>query len=276
MTSSIYTGGLIGAEAYNQSGVWGIGLKGLTFTGWKVPDVVYNDAVVWLDAADQSTISESGGRVSQISDKSASGFDHVQATAALQPLTNNTTQNGLNVLEFDDNTRCLELSNSSLFQNVSAGTIIAALKGTAWTAAVRNHLYSIGNNATSSRFLMAVNASGKYETGGRRLDANSFQSVSSSANASTNWEVRRSEVNYSTRALNQYIDEVIDGNSTTFQSSGSTSNTASANTRLNSTSAGIPGAGGAMLLGELLVFHKVLSGDESAAVFQYLNDKWAI
>ena len=58
---------------------------------------------LWLDASDITTITESGGSVSQWNDKSGNGYQAVQATGAAQPTTGSTTQNGLNVLSFDGN-----------------------------------------------------------------------------------------------------------------------------------------------------------------------------
>ena len=55
--------------------------------------------VLWLDAADTSTITESGGSVSQWDNKGSLG-DFTQGTAALQPTTGATTQNGMNVVDF--------------------------------------------------------------------------------------------------------------------------------------------------------------------------------
>lgn len=57
--------------------------------------------VRWLDASDTSTITESGGEVSLIADKSGNGNDASQATAGQKPTTGATTLNGLNVLDFD-------------------------------------------------------------------------------------------------------------------------------------------------------------------------------
>jgi hypothetical protein len=59
--------------------------------------------VVWLDAADTSTITASGSpsKVSQWNDKSGNGRNVAQATGANQPTTGATTQNSLNVLDFD-------------------------------------------------------------------------------------------------------------------------------------------------------------------------------
>jgi hypothetical protein len=58
---------------------------------------------LWLDAADTTTITESGGFVSQWNDKSGNGRNVIQGAGANQPRTGTQTQNGLNVLVFDGN-----------------------------------------------------------------------------------------------------------------------------------------------------------------------------
>lgn len=58
--------------------------------------------VAWYDAADTATITDAGsGAVSAWADKSSSGFNLSQGTAAARPTTGINTQNGRNVLTFD-------------------------------------------------------------------------------------------------------------------------------------------------------------------------------
>ena len=56
---------------------------------------------LWLDAADSSTITESGGVVSQWNDKSGGATNFTQGTTAARPATGAATLNGRNVLTFD-------------------------------------------------------------------------------------------------------------------------------------------------------------------------------
>jgi hypothetical protein len=55
---------------------------------------------LWLDAADTSTITDSGGSVSAWADKSFNGHDLGQLSSTEQPITNSRTLNGLNVIDF--------------------------------------------------------------------------------------------------------------------------------------------------------------------------------
>lgn len=54
-------------------------------TLWKPSDLATVSLVLWLDAQDYSTITESAGAVSAWADKSTSGWDATQANATLQP-----------------------------------------------------------------------------------------------------------------------------------------------------------------------------------------------
>jgi len=72
--------------------------------------------VLWLDAADTSTITEVGGAVSQWDDKSGNGYDVTQGTAANQPTSGTRTLNSLNVLDFDGNDLLIKTTSPTLTQ----------------------------------------------------------------------------------------------------------------------------------------------------------------
>jgi hypothetical protein len=105
VSANIFTGGFIGhqPDVDNPSGVYGVGPNGLApfkfVAQVPVPDVVRNDSVLWLDAADLSTITQAGGAVSQWNNKGTLG-NFTQGTGALQPTTGANTLNGLNVIDF--------------------------------------------------------------------------------------------------------------------------------------------------------------------------------
>jgi len=56
---------------------------------------------LWLDASDETTITESSGSVSQWDDKSGNANHVSNGTASGQPTTGTRTINSLNVLDFD-------------------------------------------------------------------------------------------------------------------------------------------------------------------------------
>jgi hypothetical protein len=94
-------------------------------SGTGVPPIVLppvSGYKLWLDGSDTSTITASGGDVSQWSDKS--GFDRhfTQATGANQPKTGTRTINSKNVLDFDGtNDQLVCPSSTTLFQYLQDG-----------------------------------------------------------------------------------------------------------------------------------------------------------
>ena len=64
------------------------------------PASLAGGTLIWLDANDTSTISETGGTVSEWRDKSGNG-NHLTPHNSSDPETNSETQNGLNVIAFD-------------------------------------------------------------------------------------------------------------------------------------------------------------------------------
>lgn len=71
--------------------VWPLGFDPLSVAGCQL----------WLDAADASTITHSGGAVSQWDDKSGNTRHTTQGTAGRKPTTGTATIGGRNVLVFD-------------------------------------------------------------------------------------------------------------------------------------------------------------------------------
>jgi len=59
------------------------------------------DIILWYDASDTSSLTQIAGSVSQMNDKSGSGFHATQGTALNQPITGTRTINGLNCLDCD-------------------------------------------------------------------------------------------------------------------------------------------------------------------------------
>lgn len=56
---------------------------------------------LWYDADDATTIAQSGGAVSQLTDKSSNRFNSVQATSANRPTSGTQQINGKNTIAFD-------------------------------------------------------------------------------------------------------------------------------------------------------------------------------
>ena len=84
--------------------------------------------LLWVDASDESTITESSGDVSQWDDKSGNNHDLTQSTSSYQP-----TYSGLDYdpyMEFDGVNRVLANSDSSLYAvGTSTNTMFVVYKG---------------------------------------------------------------------------------------------------------------------------------------------------
>jgi hypothetical protein len=79
---------------------------------------------LWVDASDETTITESGGAVSQWDNKGSLG-NFTQGTAASQPTTGATTLNGKNVIDF---------AADHLLSTDSAATFTFLLDGSQYAA----------------------------------------------------------------------------------------------------------------------------------------------
>jgi hypothetical protein len=84
-----------------RTGFWmvvaAVGLSGAVVAS-AVPTT--NDLAVWLDASDSNTVTQSGGAISQWSDKSGNGYHATQATVSQRPAYVSAAQNGLNAIAF--------------------------------------------------------------------------------------------------------------------------------------------------------------------------------
>jgi hypothetical protein len=125
-----------------------LGIMASGITGNLTPTSPVAGYKVWLDASDTATITQSGGAVSQWTDKSANAYTFTQATAAYKPITGSDTQNGKNVLTYATNDTLLSTAVASTwtFLHSSANTIFMAFKQS--TAAI--DAYALSDYAGSS------------------------------------------------------------------------------------------------------------------------------
>lgn len=135
------------------SGRWSVGevfraVKGDSWPFNFTPDAL--SPALWLDASDTSTITESGGAVSQWDNKGSLG-NFTQATGALQPTTGATTLNGLNVVSFDE-AYLTSADTASAYKFLHDGTkyIVAAAWKPGNTANPQGIYPLAGNNSSSS------------------------------------------------------------------------------------------------------------------------------
>jgi hypothetical protein len=90
---------------------------------------VVETAQLWLDAEDSSTITHSGGAVSQWNNKGTLG-NFTQATGALQPTTNATTLNGRNIIDFNQDSLVAVTQNEWKFLHDGTKYFVCAVAKT--------------------------------------------------------------------------------------------------------------------------------------------------
>ena len=231
---------------------------------------------LWLDAADAATITEVSGAVSEWSDKSGNGLHVSQGTASARPVRQVAEQNGLDVLRFDgSNDRLTRFSASHLGRNVGQLLVLGVRRHA--SVPTSNRILMCFSHSTVTSFRATVEAgrtSSKAGCGGRRLDANSFQQVVSSANVTTGFQLQAADFRYSDADLYQYINGSLEGSSTSFQTAGNTSDTASERLAIGAT---VADTGSEWMNGdiaEIVVLHNDPANRQR--VEGYLAHKWGL
>jgi hypothetical protein len=237
---------------------------------------------LWLDADDSSTVTLNGSAVSQWDDKSGNARNFTQSTAANQPTYLTTGFNGKSTLQTDGNDS-LVLGVNGLGRNVSGLTcaIVGLHPAAATFIANATELFiSNGSVATTTRFLTTPNPSistgNRYAIGGRRLDADSFATVSSSTDSPANrgnpW-VRIAQRAYSDGVANHWTNGTQDLTNEVIQTAGNTSNSDSL---AASIFAGVGSIPNGSQLSEIVLTHSTMTNDDRQKLEGYLAWKWGL
>jgi len=215
----------------------------------------------WYDAADTSTITSSGGAVSQWNDKSGNGYNVTQGTGASQPGTGSATSNGLNVLTFDGGDHLIMPSGLFTIPN-SDNAVFGVAKITTETASTQ-YMMSM-TEAGSVRHYMRFSA-----TAGNILFHNATITtggVSNTGNTNTN---------------HQILSGFKSGTTLSLQVNGDTPATNSGGGNEPGIDAGTIGslvAGGFLTgqIAEIFIYSRAPSADEIKSLNFYLSLKWGI
>ena len=156
------------------------------FTQW---DPAAITTALWLDAADSSTVTESGGDVSQWNDKSGNNRNASQATQANRPTYSATSFNGKPAISGDGINDVLLTATTPMYGQSSfymhcvlerLETGIGAILGnrTANGTIIRNFELSFYQNASSSGVnassLLILNGTGSSQNSARSTPTNSL------------------------------------------------------------------------------------------------------
>lgn len=228
--------------------------------------------VVWLDASDTSTIVASGSplKVSQWTGKSGNAFNLTQSVSSSQPTTGTTTINGLNTIYFDGNDKLIYL-NADLFSNASAATIFVVGSGTVSTAGNKG-LFLVRTATGDAARAQVLAVSGQVQVGGRRLDADTYQSVNASSISDNVPFMAGAIFDWSNAQLYANLNGVLTQRSGGFQTAGTVqSSVDDIGIGQNPRTTGNSYIGS---IGEIIVYPQILSVNERLFIESYLRAKW--
>jgi hypothetical protein len=113
-----------------------VGVANASWTPADIPNIV-----LWLDADDTGTITDTAGAVSQWNDKSGNA-NHVTATSTQEPITGSSTIGGLNVLLFDGSNDIM--ANSSFAMSTANMSVFVVRRQVSETS---SRTWNIGKNS---------------------------------------------------------------------------------------------------------------------------------
>ena len=218
--------------------------------------------VFWVKADDAATITESGGEVSQWSDKSGAGNHVTQTTAGAKPKTGLSTINGKNVITFD--------STDSIFRT---GTSICANGFTVFTVSKR----------TAQDYYNCAPISIGLSNQGRPIDFYAASRFVDHTNigASGGWDNLGNDTTPTIRVHTAAPSAPLKEQKNTNAEKTSTTNMPATAFYIvgQKITLGTRGDGVTRFIGEVaeeLVYDTVLTGAEIDGIRAYLNAEWAV
>lgn len=214
---------------------------------------------LWLDAADIATITESSGSVSSWNDKSGNGNNATQGIGVDQPVSGDTTQNGLNVIDFDGGDS-LSLP-SSIYPLAGGNVTIFAVSVTSLNNQTQRLIS--WNNSGSTTFMHLL-----YSSTVSRISFSADGSVNDNGITETNWNILKGRREATTIAAS------YNGNTESTSTGGADLTATGAfigSRNLDGTVQALTGS-----IGEVLVYNRSLSSAESYVIENYLASKWGI
>lgn len=245
----------------------------------------------WFDASDMSTLSQTSDGTTPVTASDdpvayfkckVTGTPLTQIVDANRPLWKAASLvGGKPGLEFDGSNDSLFAVSGDLMnvaRNVSGLTIFCVLRSADAVTRAYWHI-SVGGASDFFRARAAVGYVFGIFAGGRRLDADAFQSITSTYSQSTNYIVRQTH-DYNNTLLQVHQNGVLGNSQPAFQTVGSTSDTPSAYVMFGNqftndafTATATPFYG---ILCEWLIYSRALTPADSLRVERYLSSKYGI
>ena len=232
------------------------------------PDDLPNLAL-WLDASDSSTLTLSASSVDEWRDKSGNGR-HFTGSGSSRPTW------AADEITFDGVDDRLTLGANGIGRNVGGMTVYAVMKfntATPPTGSLWLHVAN-GTGFTTGRTVHYSGGTYQYSVGGRRLDADSFVGISG-AIITTSTRLISQVFDYTNSDLFQYIDGALDVSTTSFQTSGNTSDTDSLGVAIGSRADGASSWANCSVQA-ILIYHEAHDTSTRAQVEAYLTNLYGL
>jgi hypothetical protein len=156
---------------------------------WEPTDA---NVVAWIDASDASSYTRSGTSLQSVTDKAGTYTMTIGGT----PLTNSTTQNGLNVFDFDGNNEYLQSTSYSAQTDGSGNHWAIGVFRYESTNNNKNSTWSYETNATPKRdYAISSGASNNTWPGELDLDGLSSGRISSTIGNKQTWTLKSLTIN---------------------------------------------------------------------------------
>lgn len=234
----------------------------------------FSGNVLWLDASDDTTITNSGDLADNWADKSPSDVD-ATSSGSQRPSTGVNTINGRNVLTFDDtNSENMLISSFGSFMSGSdkTCTIFSVARH---SEAVQQYIYSFGNSASDNSIcgIRTTSTTGKY-TFVKRDDTATIKGPIGTNDTSLDTPYIIASVIASDGLT---VDTYING----------TQDIAAGDIDVGTTTidefmiGGVPFASGPVAtwtgdIGEIIIYNRSLPTEEITQINNYLSNKWGI
>ena len=232
--------------------------------------------VLWMDAADSSTVTLSSSAITQWNDKSASANHFVQATTANSP-TVGTSANGLPTVYFATTNQQLASSQNSATSGNASRTVIQVF----WCPTLSSAYYSVtgtessGNPPTAWGHAKNPNADVTYPF----MYSSVGDDVYTFVNSTPNPLITYAQFNSADSSFSSYYATLGATNGTTtvgnFTNKTMTFNTTAGVWYLGRRQQAATGSVTSHLL-EMIHFNKALSTTERQQVEGYLTQKWGL
>lgn len=224
---------------------------------------------LWIDFSDESSVTRVDSLVSAVQDKSGNARHGAQSSTGARPFYLHSIVNGRSAARFDGVNDRIDISGAGDIARAVNGLSIVGV-GQNFRDADKVFLWIASAGSASRALLRGTDTTN--QSGGRRLDADSYASITSPAKASGP-HIYGAVFDWG----NAHLTSVLDGDSAdaAFQTAGTTSNTASSVVVIG----GYTGSGTYELdglVGEIVVCPGAISLEVRQRLEGYLAHKWGL